>query len=189
MAMAGTAQRSWTMPAGGAGGASAASAAGGAGGAVGVGSTEGHATAIGVIPGVDAPRLVEIAGWFVVVGSAMAALGFLLPWSWAVIGARGSGGYLDHWGLASPSHVLVLAGLLAVMALGVVRTTVPAWVRTGVVGLGAGGLLIGLTWPYIFGPLGSDIGVLMVALGGVALVIGGGVASWATRHAGADPVV
>jgi hypothetical protein len=152
-------------------------------------SSAGSRASAGVAPGVDAARLLEIAGWFVVVGSAMAILGFLLPWSVAVIGARSSGGYLDGWGLANPNHILVLVGLLGVLLLGVVQTWVPEWFRTGVLGLGLGGLLIGLTWPYVLGPLGADIGVLVTGLGGLALLVGGGVASWATRHAGADPVV
>jgi hypothetical protein len=119
----------------------------------------------------------------------MAVLGFLLPWSVVVIGARGVGGYLDDWGMASPTHVLVLLGLLSVLPLGVVRTPVPVWFRTGALGLGVGGLLIGLIWPYLIGPLGADIGVLVTALGGLALVTGGIVASWATRHVEADPLV
>lgn len=141
------------------------------------------------LPSIDAARVLEIAGWFVIVGSAMAVLGFLLPWSMTVIGARNFGGYLDSWGLASPSHVLVLIGPLVALALGVVRTPVPEWLRTGVLGLALGGLLVGLTWPYLVGPLGADVGVLVTALGGLALVIGGGVASWATRHAEPVPVV
>ncbi len=108
-----------------------------------------------VLPGLAPERMTEIAGWFVVVGSSMAVLGFLLPWSVMVVGARGSGSYLDDWGLASPTHILVMLGLLAVLALGVLQTPVPAWVRTGVLGLGVGGLLVGLTWPYLFGPLGA----------------------------------
>lgn len=160
-----------------------------AGAAVDAGPLAGSRSPSVVTPGVDAARLAEIAGWFVVVGSAMAILGFLLPWSVAVIGARSSGGYLDTWGLANPNHLLVMVGLLGVLLLGVVETWVPAWFRTGVLGLGIGGLLIGLTWPYVLGPLGADIGVLVTGLGGLAVMIGGGVASWATRHAGADPVV
>ena len=70
-----------------------------------------------------------------IVGAAMAILGFLLPWSRVVIGSRHLGGYFDSWGLASPTHVVVLLGVLAVLALGIMRTTVPAWLRTGVLGL------------------------------------------------------
>jgi hypothetical protein len=119
----------------------------------------------------------------------MAVLGFLLPWSRVVIGSSGIGGYFDSWGLASPTHVLVVLGLLAVLALGILETPLPSWLRTGVLGLALGGLLLGLTWPYLIGPLGADVGVLVVAIGGIALVIGGAVASWATRHAEGDPLV
>ena len=138
---------------------------------------------------VDVARFGEIAGWFVVVGASMSILGFLLPWSVTVIGSRSIGGYFGSWGLASPSHVLVLLGLLAVLALGVLHTPVPDWIRTGILGLAVGGLLIGLVWPYLVGPLGADVGVLITALGGVSLVIGGAVASWATRHVEVEPPV
>jgi len=139
--------------------------------------------------GIDRPRLVEISGWFVLVGSAMAVLGFFLPWSVVVIGAGGTGGYLDDWGLASPTHLLVLVGLLAVLGLGVIESPVPPWLRTGVLGLTFGGLLIGLIWPYSIGPLGADIGATVTVLGGVSLIIGGLVASWASRHSETPPAV
>jgi hypothetical protein len=137
----------------------------------------------------EAARFAEIAGWFVVVGATMSLLGFLLPWSRVVIGARATGGYLDTWGLASPTHLLVVIGLLVVLGLGVMRTRVPTWLSTGVLGLAAGGLLLGLSWPYIVGPLGAGIGVLVVALGGIALLIGGALGSWATRHVEDGPGV
>jgi hypothetical protein len=44
-----------------------------------------------------------------------------------------------------------------------------------------GGLLFGLAWPYLVGPLGADVGLTLTALGAVALLIGGG------RHAMGDP--
>jgi hypothetical protein len=147
------------------------------------------APAVSMKRDVDAATFVEIAGWFVIVGATMSVLGFLLPWSVTVIGARGVGGYFNGWGLASPTHVLVFAGLLIVLALGIMRTRVPGWLRTGVLGLVVGGLLVGLVWPYIVGPLGADVGVTVTALGGLALVIGGALSSWATRHGAADPGV
>jgi len=119
----------------------------------------------------------------------MSLLGFLLPWSRVVIGARGLGGYLDMWGLASPTHLIVFVAILIVLALGIVPSPVPTWLRSGVFGLALGSLLIGLVWPYLVGPLGADVGVLVVALGGMALGIGGVVASWATRHAKVEPFV
>lgn len=137
----------------------------------------------------DPVRIVELAGWFVIVGATMSLLGLLLPWSRVVIGAKGVGGYLDTWGLASPTHILVFVALLAVLAFGIVRNPLPVWLRVGVFGLALGSLLIGLVWPYVVGPLGADVGVLVVALGGSALIIGGVVALWATRHAAVEPFV
>lgn len=139
--------------------------------------------------GIDEATLVEIAGWFVIVGSSMAILGFLLPWSVTVIGASGVGGYFNSWGLASPTHLLVELGLLVGLALGIVPNKVPTWVRSGLYGVALGGLLLGLVWPYLVGRLGPDVGVTVTALGGLALVVGGVVASWGTRHGVSDPRV
>ena len=119
----------------------------------------------------------------------MAVLGFLLPWARIVIGARSAGSYFDSWGLASPTHVVVLGATMVVLALGIVRTDVPFWLRSGVLPLALGGLLIGLVWPYEVGSLGADIGILVVGLGGLAMIIGGVVTIWATRHAEVDPLV
>jgi hypothetical protein len=137
----------------------------------------------------DPARFVEIAGWFIVVGSTMSLLGFLLPWSRVVIGASTVGGYFDGWGLASPTHLFVFTGLLAVLALAIRGRPVPAWISSGILGLVFGGLLLGLAWPYVVGPLGADVGLTMTLLGGVALLIGGVVALWATRHVAAEPLV
>ncbi len=130
-----------------------------------------------------ADRTVELAGWLVIAGATMSVLGFLLPWSRVVIGSANLGGYFDMWGLASPSHVIVVVGLLAVLGLGVVPNRVPTWIRTGVLGLSAGGILVGLAWPYVVGPLGADIGLILALVGGIALGVGGILATWATRHA------
>jgi hypothetical protein len=152
----------------------------------------GHATATAdrsPAHAIDPARLADIAGWFVIVGSAMAVLGFLLPWSTVVIGARSAGSYFDSWGLASPTHVIVLGSTLVVLALAIVRTSVPLWLRSGVMPLALGSLLIGLVWPYEVGSLGADVGIVVVGLGGLAMVIGGVVTIVATRHVGAEPLV
>jgi hypothetical protein len=137
----------------------------------------------------DPVRLAEIAGWFVVVGATMAVLGFLLPWARVVIGARSAGSYFDSWGLASPTHVVVLGATMIVLALGIVRTDVPFWLRSGALPLVLGGLLIGLVWPYEVGSLGADIGIVVVVLGALAMIAGGVVTIRATRHADVDPLV
>ena len=136
-----------------------------------------------------AERSVEVAGWLVIAGAAMSILGFVLPWSRVVIGAGHTGDYFDSWGLASPTHAIVLAGLLVILGLGVVRTPVPAWISSGVLGLVAGGILVGLAWPYIVGPLGADVGVILALVGGVILGAGGVLASWSTRHVSEGPSV
>jgi hypothetical protein len=138
---------------------------------------------------IEGSAFVDIATWFVIVGATMSLLGFLLPWSVTVIGSSGVGGYFNSWGLASPTHLLVGIGLLVVLAFAVLNTRVPAWLGIGLLGLAFGGLLIGLVWPYVVGPLGADVGVTVTALGGLALVIGGTLASWATRHSESDPRV
>ncbi len=143
------------------------------------------------VPGATTPsiRSLELAGWLVVAGAAASILGFVLPWSRVVIGSAHTGGYFDSWGLASPTHLVVLAGLLVVLGLAVVPTTAPAWIRTGVLGLASGGILVGLAWPYVVGPLGAEVGVTLALVGGIALGIGGILASWATRHASEEPSV
>jgi hypothetical protein len=169
-----------------------AGAAGGAGAAVALKSSprfDPVASISAAFSGIDRARVAEVAGWFVVAGSSMALLGFLLPWSVVVIGSRGTGGYLDDWGLASPTHLFAVLGLAGVLALGVLQNRAPVWLRTGVLGLLTGGLLVGLTWPYAIGPLGADIGAMATFIGGMVLIGGGFVGIWATRHAEANPLV
>ena len=142
-----------------------------------------------VVDRIDRDRVTEVAGWFVIAGSAMSVLGFLLPWSVVVIGAGGTGGYLDDWGLASPTHLFVVIALLGLLALSVLENPVPAWLRTGVFGLVLGALVFGLTWPYTIGPLGAQLGAMLTFFGSIALLTGGAIASWSSRHARIDPGV
>lgn len=138
--------------------------------------------------GVERPRMAEFVGWLSVAGAALAAVGFLLPWSSSVIGATGVG-YFDRWGLAGPFHPLVVVGLLAVLALSLVRVTVPTRIGVGLPALGLGALLVGLVWPYAIGPLGAGAGVVIVGIGAVALIIAGILAIVTDRHAPADSAV
>lgn len=133
----------------------------------------------------DSVRVDEFVGWLSVAGSALSAVGFLLPWSSTVIGSTG-GGYFDRWGLGTPGHVVVALGLLVVLVLALVRNPIPVWVRVGLAGLGLGSLLVGLVWPYLVGPLGSGPGVLIVVGGALLLGVAGVVAIAADRHVGAE---
>ena len=137
---------------------------------------------------VDAARLPEFVGWLAVAGSAMAAVGFVLPWGISVIGGSGVG-YFDRWGLAGPFHAIVVLGLLAILGLALVRNPIPLWVRVGVVGIALGALLLGLVWPYLFYLPGTGPGVLVVAVGAIILLVAGIIALVADRHEGEDRIV
>ncbi len=150
----------------------------------GSGPADGADAATGPDPVASVDRALDVAGGFVTVGAAIAILGFLLPWARSVIGSAGGGGYFGSWGLASPTHLIVLAGLLAILAVGVVRTRVPAWFASGALATTLGGLVVGLTWPYLAGSAGVGMGVTFAALGGVAMVIGGIAGAWASRRTG-----
>jgi hypothetical protein len=124
-----------------------------------------------------------VAGWLMVIGSAVAILGFLLPWSRTVIGAEGAGTYFDSWGIASPSHVLVVLALAVTLGMAILVNPVPTWIRTCCVGLALGGLLVGLAWPYLLGPLGAGPGVLAILVGGIVLGAAGVLDLVEMRHA------
>ncbi len=126
--------------------------------------------------------------WATVAGAGLIAIGMLLPWSRTVLGASGVG-YFDTWGLAGPAHLLVFLWAVAVVALSVVRKPAPPWVRTGLAGFALGVFSLGLTWPYLFGPLGAGIGVLAVAVGSFVLIATGVLAAWRARHVRAEPPV
>jgi hypothetical protein len=126
--------------------------------------------------------------WATVAGSGLIVIGMLLPWSRTVIGASGVG-YFDTWGLAGPLHVLVFLWALAVAGLSIAGKPAPPWVRSGLAGFALGAFSLGLTWPYLFGPLGASIGVLAVAVGSFVLIATGVLAAWRARHASAEPPV
>jgi hypothetical protein len=131
----------------------------------------------------------NLADWLVAAGSCVALVGFLLPWSDAVVGAKSFGGYTDSWGLAVPSHLLVLLLLGSVLTLAVMPNRVPSWIRTGLLGVLVGGLLLGLAWPYMIGGLGASLGILFEGVA-AALLIAGSVADRRTaRHEAASPSV
>lgn len=134
-------------------------------------------------------RVEQAAGWVTAAGTGLAGLGFLLPWSSNVIGATGFGSYLDRWGLASPTHVVVFVAILAVLGLAVVATPIESWFRSGLLAVGLGGLLLGLVWPYAPGPLGAGPGVLAVVVGALLLLAAGATTAWTHRHGSPRPTV
>lgn len=130
---------------------------------------------------IDSQKVGGAARWLVVIGAALAAIGFLLPWSNSVIGATGVD-YFDRIGLAGRGHLIIAAGVLATLALALIRNPLPMWLRIGIPGLGLGSLLIGLVWVYVFGPLRTDPGAQAVLIGAVLLVVGGLIGIAIGRH-------
>lgn len=127
-------------------------------------------------------RLLDFARWLSVAGSAFAAVGFLLPWGLVVIGSS-DGSYFGRWGIAGPWHLVVVFVVLVNLGLALLQNRVPIWVRTGLVGLGIGALLLGLVWPYItVGALGTGPGAIIAGIGAAALVASGLIALVTDRH-------
>jgi hypothetical protein len=165
---------------------------GAAAGGVAASVAEGQAPADGAAPrfaGIDRATTQEWAGWLAVGGAALALIGFVLPWAATMIGSPGID-YIDRWGLAGPGHPFVVLGLLAVLALALLRNPLPIWLRIGLPGVILGTLLLGLVWPYLWSDvLGTTLGVYVAALGAVLLLVAGVVALVSDRHAeGARPV-
>jgi hypothetical protein len=138
---------------------------------------------------IDGARIDDAAGWLVLAGSMATAIGFLVPWSRVVIGARGAGGYTDTWGLAGPAHGVVFLAAIVVFALAAVRNPVGPWLRTGIAGLVLGSLVFGLLWPYLFGPLGAGPGVMLLVVAALLLFVGGLASVVVHRHAPPPPPV
>jgi hypothetical protein len=112
-----------------------------------------------------------LAAWMVGGGSALAFIALFLPW-------RTGGVYVAGWGLASGVNVVVallLLGALVVIFLARVAPAVPhrelAFAALGMLGLGIG--LDRLTMPLTgVGATLFLIGMLAVALGGFAVLLG-----------------
>lgn len=125
----------------------------------------------------------------VAVGAGIVAIGLLLPWSRVVIGGSGRGGYVDTWGLAGPAHVLALLVAVALVVAALVPNRIPAWIRSGAAGLAFGTFMLGIVWPYVVGPLGAGLGVLVEVVGALVLIVAGALATWRTRHEPDDAAV
>ncbi len=115
----------------------------------------------------------ELAEWFSIGGSVLVIVSFVLPWATdGVIGSRGSG-YTAEWGLANPGHLLLILAALIILVLHIVPNRVPRWIRSGVLPLLVGGVLLGLAFAYYAKPFGGGTGVA-VELAGALVLVGGG---------------
>jgi hypothetical protein len=121
----------------------------------------------------------------ILVGAALATLGFLLPWAPIVIGSAHIGSYLDQWGLAAPGNAMLLLVFLALGAAASQIDRLPGWARPGLPAVILSGILVGLVWPYLFtGALQPSIGVYLTLAAAIVLVVGGLLDLWVSRHAG-----
>ena len=66
---------------------------------------------------------------------------------------------------------------------------IPVSIRSGLAGLLLGVFCLGLAWPYVIGPLGAGIGVLVVTVGALVLTAAGIASAWRDRHAADEPPV
>ncbi len=137
----------------------------------------------------DPARLDQALGYATAAGSGLVAFGMLMPWSASVIGASGVSGFFDTWGLAGPAHILFFLWALVVLAVSVLPTRIPVSIRSGLAGLLLGVFCLGLVWPYVIGPLGAGIGVLVVTVGALVLTATGIASAWRDRHAADDRAV
>jgi hypothetical protein len=127
----------------------------------------------------DAPN--DLPGWLVAIGGAIAAFSFLLPWA-----ARGriligdttlelNPGYIDSWGLAVPTSVLLVALALGLFVLAVWPNPIPRWIAGGILPILGGGLFLGIGWTYgsAASAFGGGVGLSALLIGAGFLVAGG----------------
>jgi hypothetical protein len=162
-------------------GLSAGQAGGGSAAVAGSAPRSAAASLLGsfAMPG-DAHRQVVAAG------SGLAAVGYLLPWTAFALGS-GPSGYFAQWGLAGPGQWIVLLSLLGLATVAVVPGPL-ARLPIGIPAIALASLLLGLVWPYVFGPAGGSIGTWAVLVGALLLAVGGMLGRRA-RHAPPEPLV
>jgi hypothetical protein len=81
----------------------------------------------------------------------------------------------------------VLLGLVGLAAVAVVPAPL-ARLPIGIPAIALASLLLGLVWPYVFGPVGGSIGTWAVLVGALLLAVGGMLGRRA-RHASPEPLV
>ena len=130
----------------------------------------------------DTPRRV------VAIGSVIAVLGFLLPWTASPTGNDVIGDYLIRWGLAGPGAWIVVALLLGLAALTLAGGRL-ANAPVGLPAVAVAMLVLGLAWPYLFGYGAQAVGIWVVLAGLLLLASGGVLDVRARRHDTATPSV
>ncbi|HEY7968668.1 MAG TPA: hypothetical protein VID95_01660 [Candidatus Limnocylindrales bacterium] len=117
----------------------------------------------------------DVPRHLIAAGSAIAALGFLLPWASVLAGSGLGGTYWTRWGLAGPGHWVIVLGLLGLVGLAVAsgRGGRIARVPIGPIAVVAAAILVGLLWPYLFGVFERFVGVWLVLAGTIVLATGG----------------
>jgi hypothetical protein len=130
----------------------------------------------------DTPRRV------VAIGAVVAALGFLLPWSTSPTGSDLLGDYWVRWGMAGPGAWIVVALLIGLAGLTLAGGRL-ASAPVGLPGVALAMLLLGLSWPYLFGVPGRTVGIWVVLAGVILLAVGGLLDMRAGRHGDSQPTV
>jgi hypothetical protein len=118
----------------------------------------------------DAPA--SVGGWLIALGSGLGVAGFLLPWAERMNLALPAGGYFGSWGLAGPGHGFALVAALVTLALAILPTPVPSWVRDRALAPILAGVLFGLAWPYLLGVVQPLVGVLVTSVAAILLAAG-----------------
>lgn len=116
---------------------------------------------------------VPVAERLVALAAGIVAVAFLLPWGDLVIGAVIIGEPWHRLGILAAWHWLAWLAALPVILLAIAAERVPPWLRLGVVPIAYGGLVVGLAWPYVLGPIGGAPAPLVAVAASLALVVVG----------------
>ena len=120
----------------------------------------------------------DLPGWLVAVASLIGAIAFVLPFSGGyVIGGGVDPTYFGKWGLANPANLVVMLLSIALLFVTLIPSRIPVSIRAVVLPILLGGLFLGIVWGYLTGPFGLGLGADALAIGGIVLIIGGGLAA------------
>ena len=129
----------------------------------------------------------DLARRMIGVGSALAAVGILLPWVNGPAGTSPLTGYVERWGLAGPGMWLVLFALVG-LGLAALSAARPASWPIGLPAIVVASFLVGLLWPELIGGFGRAIGIWFVLVGAFVLGAGGVLDRGPRRGKPAQPV-